>query len=153
MQLVPWSPRGMWDPVDWVRQVQEDISRAFERSPFPLSERRGGGIAFSPPLDLIDGESEVTVRAELPGLEKDQIQVSVVGNTLTIKGEKKSETENKKGDYYRRECSYGSFQRVIELPDNVDTAKTDASFKNGILEIRLAKKEDVKPKQIEVKVK
>lgn len=153
MALIPWTSRRFWDPVDWARQFQDDMNRVFERSLVPVSGRQSEGTVFAPPLDLVDADGEMVVRAELPGLDKDQIQVSVVGNTLTIKGEKKTEKEDKKADFYRRECSYGVFERAIELPDNVDTAKTDASFKNGVLEIHLTKKEEAKPKQIEVKVK
>jgi HSP20 family protein len=153
MGLIPWTPRRMWDPVDWIRQSQEDMNRVFERSLVPISGRSDQGAVFAPALDVVDGEGEVIVRAELPGLEKDQIQVSLVGNTLNIKGEKKTEREDKKQDFCRRECSYGSFERVIQLPDNADTTKTDASFKNGVLEIHVAKQAEAKPKQIDVHVK
>lgn len=152
MGIVPWTPRRMWDPTDWIRHFPDDMNRFFERSLYPVSERRGEGLLFAPPVDILDEDNEVTVRTELPGLDKDQIKVSLMGNTLTIKGEKKSEKEDKNGEYYRRECTYGAFERVVELPDHVDTAKTDASFKNGVLAIRLKKKAEAKPKQIAVKV-
>lgn len=153
MSLIPWSPRHTWDPVDWMRQFQDDMNRFFDRSLVPASERRGAGPLFAPPVDMIDCDGEVVVRAELPGLDKEEVHVSLVGSSLSIEGEKKSETEEKKENYYRRERTYGSFQRILDLPDNVDGGKADASFKNGILEIRLPKREEAKPKQIEVKVK
>lgn len=152
MALVPWTSRRLWDPLDWAHQFQDEMNRMFDRALVPSAERRGG-VFLAPPIDIVDNDSEVVVRAELPGLDKDQIQVSLVGNTLTIKGEKRSETEEKEENYYRRERSFGSFERIMDLPENVDTSKTDASFKNGVLEIRLAKKEEAKPKQVEVKVK
>jgi HSP20 family protein len=136
-----------------MRDFQRELNTAFDRSVAPWSERAPNGGTYVPSLDVSESETEVTVRADLPGLEKDDINVSLVGNTLTIKGERKDESEEKKEGYYRRERTYGSFERVVELPENVDAGKPKASFKSGVLEIRLAKKESAKPKQIEIDVK
>jgi HSP20 family protein len=93
------------------------------------------------------------VRAELPGMKKEEIDVSVVGDTLTITGERKAESEVKDEDYYRCELCYGKFSRSVGLPTAVNAAKVDASYENGILEITLPKVEAVKPKKVAVKAK
>ncbi|HXV84621.1 MAG TPA: Hsp20/alpha crystallin family protein [Candidatus Binatia bacterium] len=92
------------------------------------------------------------VKAELPGMEKDNIEVNLSDNRLPIKGEKKQEQEVKKEGYYRAERSYGSFVRTLELPKEVQADKVKAAFKNGILEIRLPKTEEAKKKETKVKV-
>jgi HSP20 family protein len=92
------------------------------------------------------------VKAELPGMEKDNIDVTLSDNRLTIKGEKKKEEEVNKKGYYRSERSYGSFVRSLELPSEVQTDKIKAAFKNGVLEIRLPKTEQAKKKETRVKI-
>jgi HSP20 family protein len=106
----------------------------------------------TPAVDLYEEKDDIVIKAELPGLEKDQIEVNLSGNRLTIKGEKKQEEEVKKEGYYRSERSYGSFVRTLELPAQVQTDKAKAAFKNGILEIRLPKTEEAKKKEIKVTV-
>jgi HSP20 family protein len=110
-----------------------------------------GGISV-PAIDLYEEKDEVVAKAELPGLDKNDIQVSISDHLLTIKGEKKKEEEIKEADYYRSERSYGSFVRNLELPKEVDTGKARASFKNGVLEIRLPKTEEAKKKEIKLNV-
>ena len=92
------------------------------------------------------------VKAELPGMDKENIEVNLTDHTLTIKGEKKKEDEVKEENYYRCERSYGSFLRTVELPKDVHADKVKASFKNGILEVRMPKTEEAKSKEIKVKV-
>jgi len=89
---------------------------------------------------------------ELPGIEKEDIEVNISGNLLTVKGEKKKEGEIKEENYYRLERSYGSFSRTVELPKEVQIEQARASFKNGVLEIRLPKTEEAKKKEIKVRV-
>ena len=103
-------------------------------------------------LDLYEEKDDIVVKAELPGMEKDNIEVNLSENRLTIKGEKKKEEEVKKEGYYRSERSCGSFVRSLELPSEVQTDKVKAAFKNGVLEIRLPKTEEAKKKEIKVKV-
>jgi HSP20 family protein len=105
-----------------------------------------------PAVDLYEEKDDIVVKAELPGMEKDNIEVNLSANRLTIKGEKKQEEEIKKEGYYRSERSYGSFVRTLELPREVQTDKVKAAFKDGILEIRLPKTEEAKRKEIKVKV-
>ena len=105
-----------------------------------------------PAVDLYEEKDDIVVKAELPGMEKDNIEVNLSDNRLTIKGEKKQEEEVKKEGYYRSERSYGSFVRTLELPRKVQTDKVKAAFKSGILEIRLPKTEEAKKKETTVKV-
>ena len=113
------------------------------------AEERG----WAPPIEMFEKEDKFIVKAELPGMKREEIDVSVVGDTLTIKGERKAETEIKEEDYYCCERCYGSFFRSITVPAAVDTEKIEASFKNGVLEITLPKAPEVKPKKVEVSVK
>jgi HSP20 family protein len=106
----------------------------------------------TPAVDLYDEKDDIVVKAELPGMEKDNIEVNLSGNRLTIKGEKKQEEEVKREGYYRSERSYGSFLRTLELPTEVQTDKVKAAFKKGILEIRLPKTEEAKKKETKVQV-
>ena len=106
-----------------------------------------------PAVDVFEKEDKFVVKAELPGIKEEDIHVSVVGDTLSIRGEKKTETEVKEEDYYRSERSYGSFCRSIPLPSNVDANKIEASFEDGVLEVALPKSTKVKPKRIAVSAK
>jgi HSP20 family protein len=115
--------------------------RAFQ----PLEE------AWLPAVDVSETGDKVTVKAEIPGMEAKDIEISMVGDTLTIKGEKKAEREEKDENYHIVERSYGSFSRAMKLPAAVDADKVDATYKNGVLTVVLPKKEEVKPKAIEIK--
>lgn len=108
---------------------------------------------WAPACDIYETEKEIVVKAELPGLNKEDVHVSIDNNLLSIQGERKFEEETKKENFYRVERSYGEFLRTFTLPAFVDTTKINAEFKDGILSLILPKKEEAKPKQIEVKVK
>jgi HSP20 family protein len=105
-----------------------------------------------PALDVYEENEEIVVKGELPGLSKDNIQVDLTGNRLTIKGEKKKHEEVKSENYYRSERSFGSFARTVELPVDVKVDAAKASFKDGILEVRLPKSEEAKKKQVKLPV-
>ena len=106
-----------------------------------------------PAVDVFEKEDRFVVKAELPGMKEEDIDVSVVGDTLSIRGKKKTETEAKEEYYYRCERSYGSFYRSIPLPSNVDANKIEASFEDGVLEVALPKSAKIKPKRIAVSAK
>lgn len=116
---------------------------------------RGGAEAFQPRVDVSETDSEIKVSAELPGLDENDIDVSLTRDTLTIKGEKKEEKEEKGSDYYRMERSYGSFTRSIPLPVEVNTDKVEATFKKGVLRVTLPKTASAieKTKKVAVKSK
>jgi HSP20 family protein len=105
-----------------------------------------------PSLDVYEEKDSVVVKAELPGMKKEEVEVNLAGENLTIKGEKKEEQEVKEDDYYRRERSYGSFLRNVALPCDVKSDEIKASFKDGVLEIRMPKTEEAKKKSISVKI-
>ena len=137
-----------------------DVDRMFEdflgRRPWPFWPEPWRPTAAmkitTPAVDLYEEKDDIVVKAELPGMEKDNIEVNLSGHRLTIKGERKQEEEVKKEGYYRAERSYGSFLRTLELPSEVQTDKAKAAFKNGILEIRLPKTEEAMKKEAKVKV-
>jgi HSP20 family protein len=142
-----------WGEIDrWFDRLTED----FWRRPFPslLAERWPIPMLSmkTPSLDVFEEKDELIVKADLPGMNKDEIEVTVTGSVVTIKGEKKKEEEVKEKDYYRRERSYGSFVRSVELPSEVKSDQIKANFKDGVLEIRLPKTEEAKRKSVTVKV-
>jgi len=103
-----------------------------------------------PSLDVINRDSEIVIKAEVPGFDKKDISVSIADGILTIKGESSSESKEEKGDYYRREISSSSLARSISLSGNVDESKVVANLKNGILEVTLPKTKTSKPRKVEV---
>jgi len=109
--------------------------------------------SWTPAVDITEHDDQFVVKVELPGVNKDDVKITLENNILTIRGEKKQEKETKKENYHRVERSYGSFQRSFTLPTTVKSDKIDAAYKDGILQIALPKAEEAKPKQIEVKVK
>jgi HSP20 family protein len=109
--------------------------------------------SWTPAVDIAEHDDEYLVKVELPGVNKDDVKLTLENNILTIRGEKKQEKETKKENYHRVERSYGSFQRSFTLPAAVKADKIDASYNDGILTVSLPKAEEAKPKQIEVKVK
>ncbi|MBN1220236.1 MAG: Hsp20/alpha crystallin family protein [Anaerolineae bacterium] len=128
----------------------DDFFRGFNLVPF--GETWGD---FSPPVDVTESDREYKVSAELPGMDENDIEVTVANNILTISGEKKEEKEDKGQDYYRLERSYGSFRRSIPLPPDTDSNKIDANFKKGVLSITLPKTAEAQAhyKRISVKSK
>jgi len=106
----------------------------------------GGGI--HPSLDVIDGEKEVTVKAELPGVDPKELDITVSGNLLVISGQKRDSREEKHSAYYRSERMFGAFERRVELPSTANSEKVHADFKDGVLTVRVEKHEGVKPKKI-----
>jgi HSP20 family protein len=148
MELVPWRPLGR--ELGTLRKEMDDLFGRFFGD-FPLARRIG--VEWAPRVDVYETKDNFVVKAELPGLEAKDINVSVTGNILTIKGEKKKEEEEKDEHHYYAERYYGSFQRSFQLPANVKGDKIDAAFDKGILKITLPKVEEAKKKEIEIKSK
>ena len=143
-----------WDPFREVVDLRDTMDRLFERGfsqPWRLITWENGEAHF--PLDLYETDEEVVVKASLPGVKPEEVEISVTGDTLTIKGETKEEHEEKKPNYYRHERRYGSFQRALTLPVRVEADKANAVFEHGVLTLHLPKAADVRPKTIEVKAK
>jgi HSP20 family protein len=112
----------------------------------------GGGEAYFP-VDLLETNEEVVVKASLPGVKPEDIDISVTGQLLTLKGESKDEHEEKQHNYYRRERRHGTFVRQFTLPTEVDSQRADATFENGVLRLTLPKADAAKPKTIKVQAK
>jgi HSP20 family protein len=152
--VTPWRP--FTDVSRWERdmdRMMEDFFGRRARSWWPENWfRREEMDVRAPALDVFEDKDDVVVKAELPGMDKENIEVNLTDNMLTIKGEKKKQEEIKEENYYRSERSYGSFVRSVELPKAVHSDKVKASFKNGILEVRAPKTEEAKAKEIKVKV-
>lgn len=142
-------------PVNTLGRLRREMDRAFERffDPDwgfePLLRRRD--LAWLPPVDILENDKDVIVRLEIPGIDPKQVDISMVGNQLTISGEKKDEFENKGYDFYQLERRYGAFKRVINLPETVDPDKINAEYLNGLLMIRVSKTPAAKPKHVEIK--
>ena len=138
----------------WLDHIMENMWRR----PFPNPFGRDRWLPIRPmsirmpSIDVYEEKDSVVVKAELPGMKKEDIAVNLAGENLTIKGEKKEDKEVKEDNYYRRERSYGSFLRTVALPCEVKSDEIKASFKDGVLEIRVPKTEDAKKKSIAVKI-
>ncbi|NOX89960.1 MAG: Hsp20/alpha crystallin family protein, partial [Calditrichaeota bacterium] len=109
--------------------------------------------SFMPSVDVKEKDDEFVVTAELPGMDAKDVDISISDDILTLRGEKKEEKEEKEGNYYRRECSYGSFHRDIPLPAEVETDKVEAEFKRGVLTVHLPKKPESQRKAKKIQVK
>lgn len=150
MNLVPWKSRGTGlDVFEDLEDLQKQMNRIFDVR-WPL---KGNGDIWAPAVDIIDEKDQIRIKADLPGLKREDIEVSADNGILTIKGEKKEEKEIKEKDYVRSERYYGAFHRSFSLPSGVDSQKVNASYKDGVLEVTLPKKEEAKPKQVKVEVK
>ena len=150
--ISPWRP--FMDLARWERDMDRMREDFFARSPWRMDRWfRGDDLDVrAPAVDLFEEKDDIVVKAELPGIDKDNIEVNLNDSTLRIKGEKKKEDEVKEENYYRSERTYGSFVRSVELPKAVRADKVKATFKNGILEVRIPKTEEAKTKEIRVKV-
>lgn len=143
-----------------LRAWERDIERMLEDFPFrwprlrQLDEFRfPRELRIQPPtLDMYEEKNDVVVKVEMPGMAKDDIEITLSDSTLTLKGEKRKEEEIKEKDYYRCEREYGSFLRTVELPAEVKTEGAKAVFKNGVLEVRLRKSAEAKQKKIQLQV-
>jgi HSP20 family protein len=147
MDLVPFrGRRGLAR-----RTLEDDLGDVFGRfldswGFGPLFER-----GYQPALDVSETDEAVVVKAELPGMTRDDIDISVQGNTLTIGGEKKETAEDRGKDYYVSERRYGTFRRALTLPSGVDAEHIEAKYRDGVLTVTLPKSEQAKPKRINVK--
>ncbi len=140
-----------WQPFDELVSLRDAMDRVFEDS---FIRPRWGWIsptgAASLALDMYETKDEVVVKAALPGIKPEEVEVSITGNALTIKGESKEENEVKEKDYIRKERRYGSFARSVTLPSGLKTDKAEATFEDGVLTLKVPKSEEVKPKTINV---
>jgi HSP20 family protein len=159
MNLIPWKNKregreGELSPLVSLRSEMDRLFDSFLSDPFgALDWPRWGAGKWSPAIDVAESEKEVSVRAELPGIDPKDLDVTVVGNELVLSGEKRESSETKDKGVYHSETRYGSFRRVIPLPDGVDTEHVEAEFTHGVLTLRLPRTAPANHKRIEVKVK
>ena len=152
MWLVPRKKEeNLWDPFQDFSQIHNQMLKVFD-APFL---RGFGDFALlgdgeGPAVDIEETKDNLIVRADLQGLNKEEIAVSVREGSLTLKGGKKVEQEVKEENYVRQERAYGSFYRTIPLPSEVDVTKAKAVYKNGVLELTLPKKEEAKSKEVDI---
>ncbi len=163
--LIPWKKDGSSLPIRrgrdrgtpldlrdrWNRLMDEIFEHPFTFS--PLFEGLGWTSEFVPRIDVSESDKEISISADLPGMEPEDIDILLDNNLLTISGEKKAETEEKGKRFYRLERSYGSFYRTIPLPDEVDENKIEANFRRGVLTIRLPKTMEAQKRSKRITIK
>ena len=147
MELVRWRPRRYVPAISSdVDKMFDDLMQSWAR-PSSLSE-----LGWSPSIDVCEKDGEILVSAEVPGIDPKDIDISVDGNRLVISGEKRQEEEEQDKNYYRVERSYGSFRRSFSLPSNADADNIKASSKDGVLSVRIPKRNDEIGKKVEIEV-
>jgi HSP20 family protein len=160
MNLIPWRNKterggnGGEMTLPRLRHQIDDLFDEFLRDPFSAGANLMHGMGFGGgglKTDLAESDDEVTVRAEMPGVDPKDVEISVSGHVLTISGEKKQETEEKQRNYHYVERQFGSFHRTVQLPSSVDPDKVDAKFKNGVLTVSVSKRPEAKARRIQVR--
>ena len=139
-----------WEPARELTTLQSEMNRLFN------SFFEGNGEAsprrWTPAMDLVEAEDHLVLRADLPGLSEEDVNIEVQDNVLTVSGERTTEREEKREGYYRMERAFGNFSRSMTLPEGVDAEKIQASFDKGVLEVRIPKPEERKPRRISIGV-
>jgi HSP20 family protein len=141
-----------WDPYRELATLQDRVSRLFQETATSGETSLTNPGAFIPPVDVYEDEHGLRLKLEVPGIDEKDLDVRIENNVLTIRGERKFEKEEKEENFHRIERRYGSFARSFTLPNTVDAEKVSAEYKNGVLELQLAKKAEAKPKQIKVNI-
>jgi HSP20 family protein len=154
MNIVKWQRPSLtnWPSFGRLSDLRDEIDRLFES---PLSELTRTSQLLSgwtPALDVYEDKDNFVVKAELPGMKKEDIEVSLHDGSLSISGERKTEAKREEGEVYRAERFFGRFQRTVTLPTAVAADKVKAAYKDGVLTITLPKTEEAKPKQIDVSI-
>ncbi|MDX9703844.1 MAG: Hsp20/alpha crystallin family protein [Candidatus Auribacterota bacterium] len=139
--------KGLWSDLF---EIRDHFNRLFDTPLLNTDSAREG--FFAPEVDITGNDDEITIKADLPGIDAKNVKIDVRDNVLTITGERKEENEKKEKNYYRSERFFGTFQRSFALPDGLDQEKVKASYKNGVLTVAIPKSEKVKPKQISIEV-
>lgn len=153
MQLVPRTKRGAltpWSPLHEMDEIRSEMNRLFD---YAFGGQNSNGLlesVWAPAVDVIQEADRFVIHADLPGMKREDIDITMNGNTLSVSGEKKFENETKEGSYFRSERYSGRFHRSIEMPHSIDANRIEASYKDGVLTISLPKSEEARPKQIKV---
>lgn len=141
-----------WDPFADMVTLRDQINRVFDESMRQDAGRRESAPAraWAPAVDVLEDADSIVIKADLPGLKQDDIHIDLTGDTLTLKGERRFEEEQKRENYLRIERTYGSFQRSFQLGVPVDSDKVKAAYQDGTLTITLPKAEAIKPRRVEI---
>lgn len=153
--LTRWEPLSRWNPMKELEEMEKRLSTIFGKAPSAASGEKKEAIAvadWSPLVDITEDEKEYVVKAEIPEMKKEDIKLNVHDDLLTITGERKYEKEEKGKKYHRVERAYGSFMRSFTLPEDADSSKVSAEYKDGLLKVHIPKSEKAKPKTTEVKI-
>jgi HSP20 family protein len=146
-----------YDPFRELRSLQDEMNRLFSSS-FSRGSGASGGEgdqimrgAWNPSVDIFENQNQIVLEAELPGMKPEEVEISIENNVLTLHGERKFEKKDENDNFHRVERSYGSFTRSFTLPPTVSSENAQAEFENGVLRLTLAKREEAKPRRIEIK--
>ncbi len=138
-----------WDPVRQLDSFQSDIDSVFDAF-FGARPANGAARRWVPAIDVAETDQHLVLRADLPGVDKDDVAIEIEGDLLTVSGERRTEHEERKGGYHRVERGFGSFTRSLSLPKGVDADQVEASFDKGVLEVRIPKPAERKPHRVQV---
>jgi len=139
-----------WEPLRDLMTTQREFDRLFREAFSPEGEV--STRTWAPPVDIYENGDSLVLKAEVPGINPDDVEIRVEDNTLYLKGERKFEKEVKEQNFHRVERSYGTFTRTFSLPNSVDADKVSANYKDGVLTLTMPKKEEAKPKTIKINV-
>lgn len=142
-----------WDPFSEMDSLQNNINRLFSDAAGRRSGQEGAEAMWMPPVNTYEDKEGYTLTCDLPGLGQKDVKLNLDKDTLTISGTRKLEYEDKRENYQRVESAFGAFSRSFTIPATVDVEKIAANMENGVLTVRLPKREESKPKQIEIKIK
>lgn len=144
-----------WEPVRELQSIQQEMNRLFGAafdSQAGSTTATNGARSWIPAMDLVEEDEQFVLRADLPGVQEEDVNVELQDNMLTISGERKSDLERRSEGYYRIERAVGTFSRSLTLPEGVDPESIGASFNNGVLEVRVPKPEQRKPRRVAINV-
>lgn len=144
-----WRSINSWSPFEELNRMRRDMERLTEG--FTRGYARGSGAGVFPLINLTEDNDSYYIRAELPGMKADEIELSVTGDTISLSGERKIANEDTEAKYHRRERESGKFNRILNLPGQIKVEKVEASSVDGLLTIKLPKSEVAKPRQITIK--
>ena len=148
--LSPFRGRGFYDPLSEVNRVFDDMFGGLMRRP-GNQQRAQQLTAWAPAIDVVTKDSDLVIRAELPGVKQEDVDITLENNVLTISGERQAEQEEERGGYHVRERRYGSFSRSLALPEGLDESKIHARYDNGVLEVTVEGAAAVQePKRIQI---
>jgi HSP20 family protein len=138
-----------WEPFRELSSLQTEMNRLFNAA-FEGGESAGGARRWTPAMDLLETDEQFVLRADLPGMDESDVNIELEDNVLTISGERKTEHQDKREGFYRMERAYGSFSRSLTLPKGIDAEAVSAEFDRGVLEVRVPKPEQRKPRRISI---